>query len=179
MLLLYIIVGKSIAGIRAKTVKVVQFNDETRHDVVLCQHSHCIGCYEQYENGHILYGQENFHFVTAEYMQNIEFSNTGILVIIDFTEKCKLEFIPTVVEKNGIRIANKEEKIKILNEMALRNKSLQDGSWKGMWYEFCEKLSIYKFIPKEKEELFSHFIDCEAHLDVLKEIYPTWHKTNK
>ena len=31
-------------------------------DVVLCQHSHCIGCYEQYEGAHILYGQGNFHF---------------------------------------------------------------------------------------------------------------------
>lgn len=32
-------------------------------DVVLCQHTHCIGCYENYEGGHILYGQGNFHFV--------------------------------------------------------------------------------------------------------------------
>jgi poly-gamma-glutamate synthesis protein (capsule biosynthesis protein) len=29
-------------------------------DVVLCQHSHCIGCYENFEGGHILYGQGNF-----------------------------------------------------------------------------------------------------------------------
>ena len=26
-------------------------------DVVLCQHTHCIGCYEKYQDSHILYGQ--------------------------------------------------------------------------------------------------------------------------
>lgn len=32
-------------------------------DAVLCQHSHIIGCMEKYENGVILYGQGNFHFL--------------------------------------------------------------------------------------------------------------------
>ena len=30
--------------------------------VVLTQHSHCIGCYEEYEGGHILYGQGNLNY---------------------------------------------------------------------------------------------------------------------
>ena len=30
---------------------------------MLCQHSHIIGCMEKYENGVILYGQGNFHFL--------------------------------------------------------------------------------------------------------------------
>ena len=25
--------------------------------MVICQHSHCAGCYEKYQNGHIIYGQ--------------------------------------------------------------------------------------------------------------------------
>ena len=33
-------------------------------DVILCQHTHCIGCYENYKDAHILYGQGNFHFIT-------------------------------------------------------------------------------------------------------------------
>ena len=33
-------------------------------DVILCQHSHCVGCYEEFMGGHILYGQGNFHFVS-------------------------------------------------------------------------------------------------------------------
>ena len=31
-------------------------------DLVLCQHSHCIGTYEDYKNGKIVYGQGNFLF---------------------------------------------------------------------------------------------------------------------
>ncbi len=31
-------------------------------DLVVCQHSHCIGCYEDWETGKIIYGQGNFLF---------------------------------------------------------------------------------------------------------------------
>ena len=34
-------------------------------DLVVCQHSHCIGCEEKYMNGTIVYGQGNFHFTKA------------------------------------------------------------------------------------------------------------------
>jgi poly-gamma-glutamate synthesis protein (capsule biosynthesis protein) len=30
--------------------------------IVVCQHSHCAGCYETYRNGHIIYGQGNLLF---------------------------------------------------------------------------------------------------------------------
>ena len=42
--------------------KVCQAMVRSGADVVLCQHSHCIGCCEEYQGGHILYGQGNFHF---------------------------------------------------------------------------------------------------------------------
>lgn len=31
-------------------------------NIVICQHSHCIGCEENYKNGKIIYGQGNFLF---------------------------------------------------------------------------------------------------------------------
>lgn len=31
-------------------------------DYVICQHSHCVGCYEKFQGGHIVYGQGNFIF---------------------------------------------------------------------------------------------------------------------
>lgn len=45
-------------------------------DIVVCQHSHCIGCEEKYNNGLIIYGQGNFLFA---YRSN-EFWNTGLLI---------------------------------------------------------------------------------------------------
>lgn len=40
-------------------------------DLVLCQHSHCIGSYEEYNDSTILYGQGNFIF-------NMKKMNIGI-----------------------------------------------------------------------------------------------------
>ena len=31
----------------------------------------------------------------------------------------------------------------------------------------------------EKVELFSHFLDCEAHTDVWRELFKTWNHTNE
>ena len=45
-------------------------------DLVVCQHSHCVGCKEEYLNGTIIYGQGNFIFEN----QNDEFWNTSLLI---------------------------------------------------------------------------------------------------
>ncbi|MBR0359481.1 MAG: CapA family protein, partial [Clostridia bacterium] len=61
-------------------------------DVVLCQHSHCIGCYEKYEDGHILYGQGNFHFVAAPWVQKPEGWDESLAVKYD-TKTNEIEFV--------------------------------------------------------------------------------------
>ena len=47
-------------------------------DLVICQHSHCIGCEEKYQDGTIVYGQGNFLF---DHGDN-EYWNTSLLVQI-------------------------------------------------------------------------------------------------
>ena len=70
----------------------------TGADVVLGQHSHCIGCYENYEGGHILYGQGNFHFVKPKDAFGWD---TSFAVYYD-TEKHELEFVPIQMKEQGI-----------------------------------------------------------------------------
>ncbi len=53
------------------------------------------------------------------------------------------------------------------------------GDWKEKWHEFCLSVKWYKFIPKDIEDLFSHYLDCEAHSDVWREVYKTWNHTNE
>ena len=36
-------------------------------DLVVCQHSHCIGCYEKYKDSMIIYDQGNFIFERISY----------------------------------------------------------------------------------------------------------------
>lgn len=148
-------------------------------DVVLCQHSHCIGCYENYHGGHILYGQGNFHFVYDAMMGKPTWKE-GLLVHLNFTDKCTIEFVPTMIEEKGIRLANADEKKRILDKLKERSASIQDGSWQENWAKICETFNRYKRIVSEETiDTFSHFLDCEAHLDVCKQIYKTWNWTNE
>ncbi len=152
-------------------------------NVVLCQHSHCIGCYEQYEGGHILYGQGNFHFVHDEWAGEgleREMWNTGLIASLDFDNECKIELIPTEVYGNGIRLAPKEKKERILSELYERSLSLKNGEYINKFEEFCKTVEgVYGFIPSEIREIFSHYLDCEAHTDVMRVLYKTCNHTNE
>ena len=48
-------------------------------DLVVCQHTHCIGCEEKYLNGTIVYGQGNFLF---DYTES-EYWQTGLLISLN------------------------------------------------------------------------------------------------
>lgn len=88
-------------------------------DMVICQHSHCIGSYEKYRNGDIIYGQGNFMFDLSD---NINWQ-TGLLVTVE-TENRNIEFIPFVNKGKIIKMAESKEKEKILNEFLLRSDNI-------------------------------------------------------
>ena len=153
-------------------------------NVVLCQHSHCIGCYEEYENGHIVYGQGNFHF--AQENKN-EMWNTGMLVELDITDKVAIQFYPFEAKGASIMLAKGELYARLMEEFEERNKELKNGKWKDGWHAFCESVKWYKDViyafTKDSDEktgqLFAHFLDCEAHTDVWREMFTTWNQTNE
>ncbi len=159
-------------------------------DVVLCQHSHCIGSYEEFEGGHILYGQGNFHFCKSDYMipEKAPFWNSALAVHYD-TKANTMEFTPIVNNGPGIALAKGEEKTKLLSEFAARNASLKDGTWQDGWHAFCEtKRELYDTVicnygkenrTYEESRQFGHFLDCEAHTDVWRELHKTANHTNE
>ena len=51
-------------------------------DMVLSQHTHCVGCEEYYSGAYLLYGQGNFLFRSF----NNEFTDTGLIVELLFTD---------------------------------------------------------------------------------------------
>ncbi len=150
-------------------------------DVVLCQHSHCVGCYEQFQDGHILYGQGNFHFIWDAWSgSGKDRWNNGLVVALDFQEKIKIEFIPVVVDGQGIRVANEMETRDIMTGFNERSESLKTDEWLNKWREYCNSVQGgYKCIPQELENRFGHYLDCEAHTDVWRELYKTWNHTNE
>lgn len=151
-------------------------------DVVLCQHSHCIGCYENFEGCHILYGQGNFHFASLFDDLNDEMWNTGTLVSLDISDKIDISFIPTVCSGEGsIELAKGELRDRLLKELDERSAQIGDGSWIEGWRAFCEMKKPNYLEPLENKDFdwFSHYLDCEAHTDVWRELFKTWNHTNE
>lgn len=158
---------------------------ENGADVVLCQHSHCIGCYEEYEGCHILYGQGNFHFI----YENCPPTWNGSLSVQYDTKTHEISFTPIVNTETGITFAKGDEAEEMMREFEKRNASLADGTWIDGWREFCERSRRQYYnatqsaygVPSEEvgDSIFAHYIDCEAHLDVWKELFKTANHRNE
>ena len=95
-------------------------------DIVLVQHTHCIGAYEVYNSGTIVYGQGNFIFNNSE----SELTQTSLLVLVEFS--CKKDRIPTVhylpLEKTefGTKLAEDSKSRQILEGFNSRSSEIND-----------------------------------------------------
>ena len=158
-------------------------------DAVLTQHSHCIGCYENFKGAHILYGQGNFHFAIDD---KDEMWKTCLLVEFSISDKMEIKFYPIVCNGYLLSIAKGDLAVKLMQEFEKRNAQMLNGEWKKGWNDFCQSVKmryegvISRFgdvnseIPEEKRrEFFAHYLDCEAHTDVWRELLPTWNATNR
>lgn len=161
-------------------------------DLVICQHSHCIGCKEEYMDGTIVYGQGDFLF---DGMNN-EYRENGLLInILDLKD---VRFIP--IEKNGntVHLADKEKSEKIMDLFNERSERIkQPGFIKESYDEYAKesidnyllllsgkKTSIafrvfnrilgsrmrkkvtQKYIKKTRYGL-KNYIECEAHRELI------------
>lgn len=156
--------------------------------VVLTQHSHCVGCYEEYEGGHIVYGTGNLNFVAPT---NRESWKTSLMVGVDVTkDSVKLSYHPIYQKEDGMELATGDKAKEIMDGFYARNEELKNGEWKKGWLAFVEEIkSMYTYMlspqyaidfknEEQGKQVFAHFIDCEAHLDVVKELYRSWHLDN-
>lgn len=159
-------------------------------DMILCQHSHCIGTYERYNDCHIVYGQGNFHFVKPPFVTSNTCSmwDVGLAVTYD-TISGEAEFIVVCAEGNGIKLAKGKEKEVMLIAFKQRSQTLASGEWKEGWHSFCEEVketyldAIGNACTEHSSEydngLFGHFLDCEAHTDVWRELFPSLNLSNE
>ncbi len=94
-------------------------------DLVVCQHSHCIGAEEQWREGTIVYGQGNFLFDYSE----SEYWQTSLLIEISLEKisdhlNYNLVYHPLVKYKNKVRIAEKSKADQILFEFKKRSSDI-------------------------------------------------------
>lgn len=160
-------------------------------NLVVAQHTHCIGAYEEYNGSYLVYGQGNFIFDRA----SDEYWNSGLLLSIDITDnKMNLDFIPFIKRENGtIQMIKDEDKESLMNEYFERSKRIQDESFvENEYRNFCRRnLENYLRVIHGNNLLFKiinklvggklifkvynsrsmlallNYIECEAHNELL------------
>lgn len=157
-------------------------------DAVITQHSHCIGCYEEYHGSQIVYGQGNLHFCKPDYP---ECWYTSLL--IELTDRAEggfdIDFYPLVCTDHSVDIAKGKKANEIMEAFVARNEELKNGKWLDGWHTFCESVAdTYKNAlrglgtsdtTERMTQMFAHYLDCEAHTDVWRELFKTYNHTNE
>lgn len=164
-------------------------------NLVVCQHSHCIGAYEWYNNSCIVYGQGNFIFDDCD---ESEYVQTSVLVKVD--DNYKVSFIPFEKNNGGVKLAEGESAHSILSNFEERSEQIKDPLFvpaeyerfaqrfcnyylraisgkkvKRFWFRALDKLSGRRFgkwyfkreYGKQEKLLLQNYIECEAHRELL------------
>ncbi len=157
-------------------------------DLVICQHSHCIGCMEEYHGATIVYGQGNFLF---DFGGN-DFKNTGLMITANPRSRA-VRFYPVLRKNNTVRIANETISKKVLREFMARSEKIKDEEFVARQYQqlaqerllsykmlslgritkIMQKLHLQKLLDviydRETKLAFVNMLNCEAHNDLYLE----------
>jgi len=118
---------------------------ELGSDLVLCQHSHIVGCYEEYRGGYIVYGQGSFICDGAD---KPIFWHEGLLISIDLKmgespDFCVVPLVQSEGGKPGARLMKGERLLNFQQELQYRCKEIMDPSVVDQnWDEFCEQQRV-------------------------------------
>lgn len=159
-------------------------------DLIICQHSHCIGAFENYSGHTIVYGQGNFLFDNSE----IDFWQTSLLVLATITnEGISAEYIPLVKKGSGVRLADKQHAEQIMQNFSRRSSQIVKEAFVQAEYErfatqmisgyltaflgdnyffrVLNKLSGHRLATKlHSNKSFikmRNYLECEAHRELL------------
>lgn len=101
--------------------------------LVLCQHSHCIGCEERYGGATILYGQGNFLLDCGDE----ECKKSGLLVKVG--DDLNVDYIPVVKRGAAVRLAEGAERESILKAFRARSEEIKrEGAVEELYTDFAE-----------------------------------------
>ena len=135
-------------------------------DLVVCQHSHCIGCKEEYNDGLIVYGQGNFLFDLNE--ENNDKWNHSLLIEVDFEKsEMKTVFHPIIFCNRKLSLCCEKTKNSIMNDFNERSKKLLEA-------DFIEN----NFVKEVREKAENYYRPLLNKKDFSKFFY-TWDRRLK
>lgn len=164
--------------------------------LVVCQHSHCVGCMEEWADATIVYGQGNFLFDDVDDGDN-EFWKTGLLIEIGLGCSPVVAYHPIVKSGSTVRLASEVDAVAILDGFYERSREIGDERFVERAYsEFAEtalgsylacgipgsRSLLYRVINKMCRGCFSeritstksllallNHIECESHSELFSE----------
>lgn len=110
-------------------------------DLVIAQHTHCIGCEEKYGSGTIVYGQGNFLFDDSD----SEFWQTSLLVTVDVQSK-EVTYLPIVKDGNGVKLADKRSGVSIMQAFYERSREAESSQLLHQKYAEFAKTTLPLYV---------------------------------
>lgn len=157
-------------------------------DLIVVQHSHCVGTREQYNGTEIVYGQGNFIF---NLNQNEYWNNAILVEVLIDNGKVTYNYLPIEQNGCGVKISNDESILKGFYE---RTKELNDELLEEKYEEFAKKMLAeyeiaslgkisknifirvinklfhhkltHKLFSKEQRLVLIDFLRCDAHREL-------------
>lgn len=161
-------------------------------DLVVCQHSHCIGCEERWKGGTIVYGQGNFLFDNS----SRALWQTSLLLRLDACGT--VDYVPLVKNGSGVALAPEAQAREILDGFRQRSSEiLQEGfvarryealarerleaylrainGRHSVFFRLLDRLSGYRFSAalmrrrygKRQQLLLQNYLECETHRELI------------
>ena len=112
-------------------------------DLVIAQHTHCIGCMEEYNGSTLVYGQGNFLFDRSNRGEMWETSLLVQMIIDEETKEYRCSYIPLVKNQNCTCLAEGLYARQIIEEFSKRSDAILKPEYIEMQYiQFAEKMRL-------------------------------------
>lgn len=116
-------------------------------DLVVCQHSHCIGAAEEWNGGTIVYGQGNFLFDHND----SEFWQTGLLIEVVLKKEAErtnaaIKYIPLRKNHEKVRMAEGSDAEQIKRKFKSRSDEIKDPAKVQEEYDLFARTMLHDYL---------------------------------
>ena len=183
-----------------KQQKLCRFFIDQGVNMVVCQHSHIAGVFEQYHKGNIYYGQGNYVFDPYPLKRDWLYKGFLIELLINNDNSTNIQLIPYIhnsfyKDEIGIRKMNAEESKAFISSISEDNKRMVENAdyVRNEWLKLSmslentylsilngngrlmrklnEKLPWLKLVYKNERKLVvKNIVTCETHQEIVETI---------
>lgn len=143
-------------------------------DLVVVQHTHCVGCEEDYKGAKIIYGQGNalFSLSTIPYYRDHPCWQSGMYVVLELDgDKVSFSYLPCYLKDSKLVLDTSGE---IMKGYFDRTEKMKNPEFvKQNYLEFCKE-EYKEYLPGLKR--FDTFyllnaLQCEQHRELLTTVF--------